>query len=214
VDDEDDVLYTPWTAVTAERLLAAASELAAAIGAHAEAIAAVRDQAGVEEVYAADERLRVVMVGYADAVGDHTDSGTLFATLDLDEPEFYPDDDERQGPAEPVVGISVLRREDYRVTDQTAVLAAGRAAYLRVWPEDSPDTAAGQVTHLGVALYEIAHADGWHTLDRAPGLEKVGSTVRVAAQDTLLGSDPDQWPADPYATDGEPLFTQHDILVE
>lgn len=216
VTDDD---FEPWTPDGAARLRTAAAELAAAITAHAAAVTAVTDDAGESEVFAAGERLLPAVLAYADAQFEYTGYGFPFDVLqdyaeedEIDDEPAEVDDDAVE--AEPPVGISVLQRHDYRVTDQAAVLSAGRAAYLRVWPADDEAAAAADVTHLGRALYQVAHADGWHALDRVPGLRPVGGCVRVVDREETLGPDPDEWPEDPFHDGGELLYEQSDLFVD
>lgn len=89
---------------------------------------------------------------------------------------------------------------------------AGRRAYLRVWPDDDDVAAAADVSHLGRALYQLAHADGWHSLDQVEGLRPTGGAVAVLQQDELLGPDPDKWPDELFDDDAELLFSQHDVF--
>jgi hypothetical protein len=67
------------------------------------------------------------------------------------------------------------------------------------------------VTHLGRALYQIAHAHGWHGLDVVEGLRPTGGAVVVVHQDETLGPDPDEWPEDLFEGDGELLYKQEDV---
>ena len=62
-------------------------------------------------------------------------------------------------------------------------MAVGRAAYLQVWPEDGADDAAADVNHLGRAIYQIAHAEGWDALGDAPGLRPTGGLFVVVELD-------------------------------
>jgi hypothetical protein len=206
VADED---FTPWTPEGAARLRAAAAELTAAITAHAEAVTAVSKDADITEVFAASDRLLPSVLAYADAQFDYTGNGFPFGVLH----QFAEQDDEDE-PAdepEPATGISVLQRHDYQVTDEAAVLSAGRRAYLDVWPEDEA-AAAADVTHLGRALYQIAHAGGWHSLDELDGLRATGGAVVVVAQEEILGPDPDEWPEELFEGDGELLYKQEDVF--
>jgi len=177
VADED---FTPWTPEGAARLRAAAVELTAAITAHAEAVTAVKKDTDITEVFAAGDRLLPAALAYADAQFDYTGNGFPFGVLH----QFaeQDDDDEPADEPEPAAGISVLQRHDYRVTDEAAVMSAGRRAYLDAWPEDDEAAAAADVTHLGRALYQIAHASGWHNLDEVEGLRATGGVVVVVAQ--------------------------------
>ncbi|TYP86908.1 hypothetical protein BD833_108194 [Blastococcus xanthinilyticus] len=185
--------------------------MTAAITAHAEAVTAVSKDADITEVFAATDRLLPAVLAYADAQFDYTGNGFPFGVLH----QFAEQDDEDE-PAdepEPATGISVLQRHDYRVTDVAAVLSAGRRAYLDVWPEDDEAAAAVDVTHLGRALYQIAHAGGWHRLDEVEGLRATGGAVVVVAQQEILGSDPDEWPEELFEGDGgEFLCKQEDVF--
>jgi hypothetical protein len=203
----------PWTPEGVARLRSAAAELAAAITAHAEAVTTVTNNAGITEVFAAGDRLLPAVLAYADAQFDYTGNGFPFGVLH----DFAEDDDEVDDAAgeekpEPSAGISVLQRHDYQVIDEAAVMSAGRAAYLRVWPKDDEAAAAADVTHVGRALYQIAHADGWHSLARVEGLRPTGGCVRIVDREGTLGPDPDEWPEDLFEDDGELLYEQADVF--
>lgn len=211
-----DEEFQPWTPEGAARLRTAAAELAAAVTAHAEAVTAVTNNAGITEVFAASDRLLPAVLAYADAQFDYAGNGFPFGVLhdyaEDDEEDDGADDGADEEDVEPSVGISVLQRHDYRVTDEAAVMSAGRAAYLRVWPEDDEAAAAADVTHLGRALYQIAHADGWNSLDRLEGLRPTGGSVRVVDREETLGPDPDEWPEDLFDDDSELLYEQADVF--
>jgi hypothetical protein len=205
-DDDDD--FTPWTAQGADRLRAAAAELAAAVVAHADAVATVTSHARIQEVYAASEGLLPAVLAYADAQFDYSGAGFPFGVLH----QFADDDEDDDEREEPAAGVTVLQRRDYRVTDEAAVMDAGRRAYLRVWPDDDDAAAAADVTHLGRALYQLAHADGWHGLDQVEGLRTTGGAVVVLRQDKLLGPDPDEWPEELFDDDAQVLYSQDDVF--
>lgn len=202
--------FTPWTGEGAARLRAAAAELTAAIHAHAEAVTAAKKDAEIIEVFTATDRLLPAVLAYADAQFDYTGNGFPFGVLH----QFAEQDDEDEpaGEPEPATGISVLQRHDYRVTDEAAVLSAGRRAYLDAWPEDDEAAAAADVTHLGRALYQIAHTGNWHGLDEADGLRATGGAVLVVTQEEMLGPDPDEWPEELFEGHGELLYSQEDVF--
>lgn len=203
--------FTLWTPDGATRLREAADALAEAIRAHASTVTAVSGEEGTPEVMAAGSRLLPALLAYADAEFDYT--GTSFPLGSLYE---FDDDDDDEADETPARGVSVLRRSDYAVADEEAVMEAGRQAYLRVWPEDGAEAAAADVTHLGRALYQIAHADGWDALDEVEGLRPTGGVVLVQPSDELLGADPDQWPEDALFDYDDDLliYRQDDIIVE
>lgn len=203
--------FTPWTPEGAARLRAAASELTAAIAAHAEAVAAVEREADMSAVFAANERLLPAALAYADAQFDYTGNGGPFGFLyNLEDEE----EDEEEDSEVLTTGISVLERQDYLVRDEAAVMAAGRRAYLRVYPDDDEAAAASDVTDLGRALYQIAHADGWSSLRDVEGLRPTGGCVRVLRQDDTLGPDPEEWPEELFDDElGEHLYEQRDVFL-
>jgi hypothetical protein len=207
-DDDDD--FTPWTPQGAARLRAAAAELAVAVLAHADAVATVTSGSDVQEVFVASEELLPAVLAYADAQSDYTGTGFPFGVLHQFADDENHDDDE--GEEFPTAGVTVLQRRDYRVTNEAAVMDAGRRAYLCLWPDDNDAAAAADVTHLGRALYQLAHADGWHSLDQIDGLRVTGGAVVVFQQDALLGPDPDEWPKELFDDDAELLYSQYDVF--
>jgi hypothetical protein len=71
------------------------------------------------------------------------------------------------------------------------------------------------VTHLGRALYQLAHADGWNSLDQQDGLLPTGGSVTIISQENLLGPEPDQWPANLFDHDpGELLYEQRGVFPD
>lgn len=193
---------------------AVAADLAAAIAAQAEAVTTVTGETGVQDVFAASERLLPAVLAYADAQFDYTGTAFPFGVLHEyaeREDEEEEDEDDRTGD-QPTRGVSVLQRRDYRVTDEAAVIAAGRRAYLRIWPADEGAAAAADVTHLGRALYQVAHADGWHSLDQVDGLRPKAGRVVVVQHEDLLGPDPEEWPDGLFPDDAELLFEQRDVF--
>jgi hypothetical protein len=210
--DDDD--WNPWTTEAADRLTNAAEKLADAIRIHAEAVTSAKRRRDLSIVFAADDALLTVVLAHADAHFEYTSSGSLFGVLH----RLYDDDDEEAGEDEettaaerPTSGILILRRHDFAVTDEDGILAAGRAAYLSVWPDGSDEDAIADVTHLGRALYQIGHADGWDSLERLDGLRPLAGVTRVIDQDDLLADDPDEWPSELFATEGEVISEQSDV---
>lgn len=208
--DEDD--HNPWTPEGARRLATAAEQLGVAIKAHAEAVASAKGQRDISKVFSAGDALLPAALAYVDAQFDYTGTGFPLGVLhQFAEDEHDDDEEDELAEDRPTSGVSVLRRHDFGITDEPTVMAAGRAAYLRVWPDDSEEDAAADVTHLGRALYQIAHARGWDSLDRVDGLRPLGGVTRVIDQEELLGADPDDWPPNIFATEGEVMFEQSDI---
>lgn len=179
--------------------------LVAALRVHAEIM---ERKALPEEAMPAINAVREAALAYVEAVMELTGWGNLFADLYEDDEDDEPDVDLDA----PTTGITVLRRHDYAVTDEQAVMQAGVRAYKVVWPEDSDEAAAADVNHLGRALYQIAHAHGWDSLVDVEGLRPIGGTTLVHRQEELLSPDPDEWPEDAFITEGDDLFEQRDIF--
>src|SRR5262249_10784313 len=104
-------------------------------------------------------------------------------SLDLG-PDAHDDDDEDLD-EEPEGGqiLSVLGRWDFRITDKDAVLAAGRAAYLRAWPDDTQEDAEIRVQQVADAAAELDHADGFTGLDNVAGLELHRNVIGFVVHD-------------------------------
>lgn len=177
-----------WTPAGADRLQASAAELIAAVSEHANAVSAAQGEADMPLVWAASDRLLEVAVAYAWAQTEYTGTGFPFSVL----MPYLDDEDQDEEEVDPAVspsGISVISRRDYEVVDPDAVLRAGREAYLRLWPDDGEAAAAADVNHLGRAIYQLAHADGWESLRRVDGLSAVaGRTVVHRREDLLEGN--------------------------
>jgi len=208
VSDDD---LTQWTPDGAARLRAAAAELAAAVTAHADAVTAVTGDDGMPEVFAASDRLLPAVLAYADAQFDLTGNDFPFGVLHSyeDDEADEADDDAGAGDDGPAgsgtTEVSVLQRHDLRVTDEAAVLAAGRRAYLRTTPGGGEGDGG---TDLGRALSQLAAADGWNSLGDVPGLRPTGRSVLVVGRELDPGADPD----DDADEGGELLYSQQDVF--
>lgn len=66
--------------------------------------------------------------------------------------------------------LSVLGRWDFRITDASALVEAGRSAYLAAWPDDTRADAEVRVDDPESASSEIMHGDDVAALNEAPGL--------------------------------------------
>lgn len=208
--------FTPWTAEGAQRLASAGKRLADAIATHSEAVASARGRRDLRMLFSAGEALLSALLAYADAQFDYTGAtfplGVLHQLADEgDDKDDDEDGDDERAETRPASGISILRRHDFGVVDEAAVLAAGRAAYLRVWPDDHAEDAAADVADLGRALYQVAHADGWDSLGRVEGLRPLGGLTHVVDQRELLSADPEDSPRDAFITDGEVIYQHADV---
>lgn len=127
-----------------------------------------------------------------------------------DEDEEYEDADEdvedaedtaeetTEDNGEPDLKLTVLHRADFVVTDEQAVIQAGKDAYHDTWePDDEPV----DVADLGEALQQLRNAGGIEALAETPGLASAGATTWILEATELLDEhDPDEWHT-PFATD-------------
>ncbi|HTL40575.1 MAG TPA: hypothetical protein VL294_03805 [Pseudolysinimonas sp.] len=207
--EDDD--FTPWTSAGADRLRAEARSAAAALIEHAETVAALGEHDFVELV-AAGGRLMPFLLALSDAQFAYTGNGGPLGPLRA----WNRNEDEDEG-GEPWHGtaLSVLQRTDYRVIDESAVIQAGRAAYREAWPDDTADDAVADVTGIGRALYQIAHASGsWSSIDDVAGIEIAGRAILAVSTDELLGSNVDDWPEDLFDHDvTRVMYRQDDVYL-
>lgn len=210
-DDDDD--FNPFTPETAAQVRSAGEALAAAIRQHAEHVASAAKHSDVGGIFKAGDDLLTAVMGYADAQFEHTGTAyPLGALHDLvGDEEDEDEDEEDQAFVAPASDVTVLRRADFGVEDEDAVMRAGRAAYREVWPDDDEEDAAADVTHLGSALYQIAHARGRDALNDVEGLVPTGAATAVLRQDSLLAGDSDDWPDNLFDQDGDVIYRQDDI---
>ena len=210
-DDAPD--FAPWTKAGAERLLKAADDLKDAISAHAEALSGMTGT-NDEVLFGATERLIPAVLAYADAQGEFTGYWFPFGVIHqyMESEEEETDGEKDPTTEEHSLALSVVQRRDYLVTNAEAVLDAGRQAYLRVWPDDTGAAAAADVTHLGRALYQLAHADGWDNLHRTNGLSPVAGVIAVVKPEEPLGPDPDDWVDEVVEEGVEVIYSQADIF--
>ena len=173
-DDTDE--DTQWTAAARTAFNTAGVDLLAAISAHINFFSSAELGTSWTEKDDLNEVVRGAAASYANAQFDLTgNSGPFGGLQEWDDEE---DDDDDQEP-QPTSFVSVLQRADYGVLDEESVLDAGRLKFLENRPGESEDNAQSQVSHLGAALYELAHADGWDSLEKTPGLTPMGSIIQV-----------------------------------
>jgi hypothetical protein len=200
--DENDTL---WTDEARESFRTAAANLVEAIRQHSAALLELTGtDADTEAIAEAGEHLETAASAYADAQYEFT--GTV-PPLGLDEEdEYYYDSDddldaepELEEAGEPGLKLTVLHRADFVVTDELAVIQAGKEAYHESWdPEDDEEPV--DVTDLSEALQQLQQAGGIEALADAPGLTSAGATTWVLeATEVLDEREPDEWTESPFA---------------
>ncbi|MPZ83505.1 MAG: hypothetical protein GEV28_25170 [Actinophytocola sp.] len=224
--DEDD---TQWTDEARESFRTAAANLVEATRQHSAALLEMTGtDADAEAIAEVGEHLEAAATTYADTQFELT--GTV-PPLGLDEEDdysyddglYYEDEDltdvdldgdlDAEGDGEedveesdePAAKLTVLHRVDFVVTDELAVIQAGKEAYHDAWdgePEsDDPDAEdAIDVADLSGALQQIQQAGGIEALADTPGLASAGATTWVLeATDLLDEREPEEWPESPFA---------------
>ncbi|AWB86000.1 hypothetical protein C3E77_04815 [Mycetocola zhujimingii] len=208
-DDDRDELDL-WTPEAREQVRRTGEALLDAVREQLAALDAIGPESDLEELHRMGNRVDDAAVAFCDS--QYALSGEYFSFAEVTEShdeddEDVEDDDEDEGEPEEIPVISVLQRAEYNVVDSAAVLAAGREAYLRMWPSDSDEEARSRVDWLGAALYEIAHADGWQHLGKTPGLQPTGVITDVIAPTELidLHADVEDGPDPAFSVQGNVL---------
>ena len=165
--DEDEVLDAQWTPDAEKAYVKRAEELIEAIRTHVAAnITRTGRQKELGPYFESAETLVTVARAFENAEFNWCGS-VPFGLGVKDEPDLDDEDEEEvtEGPM-----LSVFRRWDLNILDEPAVIAAGRAAYLRAWPDDTEEDASIRVRDVEMAAAEIIHADGIDALGSTDGL--------------------------------------------
>lgn len=150
-------------------------------------------QRELPELFTANDVLRSAAVSFDDAAFDLTGTAPLGVEAYDEDDEDWDEDD---GPLD--AGgrmLTVVGRWDYRITDDEAVMAAGRQSYLAHWTDDTDDDAHVRVQDVRSAAGEIMHGDAVHRLDETPGLEQIRFATTVISHE---GDDDETFDADPF----------------
>ncbi|MGH3762437.1 hypothetical protein [Actinophytocola sp.] len=213
--DEDG---TQWTDEARESFRTAAANLVEAIRQHSAALLEMTGtDADAEAIAEAGEQLEDAATAYADKQYEFTGTvpplgldeeddysyDDLYDEDDLDEAESAADleeteaEDDLEEAGEPSAKLTVLHRVDFVVTDELAVIQAGKEAYHESYDdEDEPVDVAG----LSEALVQIQQTGGIEALADTQGLASAGATTWVLeATDLLDEREPDEWPDSPFA---------------
>ncbi|MGW0199285.1 hypothetical protein [Nonomuraea sp. NPDC003201] len=171
-DDEVHKEVTQFSDEARKRLREAAEAFAAEVLQHAETLCGMEGrQREIAEIFAMDSPLSEVARRFCDAQFDLTGISPSFDYRIEDDEE-----EEESAETESAERIAVLIRHDFLINDREALMAAGRAAYLQVWPDDVEDDAEFDVQTVSRAVYQLMHASGEDTiLDDVPGLRPTRS---------------------------------------
>lgn len=143
------------------------------------------------DISRAAEAVRLAGIAFEDDVAE---SSGWYIGLFVRQDEDDEDDNFVPEPLPEGQRLSVRTREDFIVTDEGALVEAGRTAYAQAWPEDSPGAAQQQVGTAADAIYQLLHAGGLDALARGtavPGLQNAGGETLVEPVERALQDDPD-----------------------
>lgn len=220
--DEDD---TQWTDEARESFRTAAANLVESIQRHSAALLELTGtDADAEAIAEAGEHLEAAATAYADQQYEFTGTvpplgldeedeysydDELYDDLDpadaADEDEDFEDDEDAddeleedfEEAGEPAAKLTVLHRVDFVVTDEPAVVLAGKEAYHESYDDEDVPV---DVADLSTALQQIQQSGGIEALAGTPGLASAGATTWVLeATDLLDEREPVEWPDSPFA---------------
>lgn len=211
---DDDWESGLWTDAKRDAYLASGERAIAALRDHLALVAASASEDDEPRIDESAERVREAYIALSQAEFDYSSTLAPFALLESEDDE----DDFEDVPLDPEAEhnqISVMIRRDYAVTSEAEIVKAGREAYLKVWPDDTPDQADEDVQDLGRALYQVMHAGGVDALDETPGLQPTAGVLLTVAREQLMsGADFESIVEQPealFAVDGEILYSQSDV---
>jgi hypothetical protein len=186
---------TQWSDAARERYVRCGEDLMAALKAH---FALTIERGGRQRefgpYFSSSEALQKAAEAFNESEFDWCGSYPLSLTDGgIDESD---DADEADQQAGPELVLSGLFRSDYTVTDEAAVIGAGRDAYRRLWPSDTHEDAVLAVPDVVRAAAEIVHAGEWSGLENAPGLERRAEWQTFVCHDGKFDGSDDE---DPFA---------------
>ena len=161
-------------------------------------------------MFEAGDRLQAAVELFNDRAFDHTGALPLaLRTIDEAEAEAYGADHEAARVAAGRV-VSVVSRWDLEIQDPAAVLAAGRAAHMRMYEDEVDDDALVGVDGIGRALYSLAHDAGeiWLQLDDVELVAGARLFVLPAGPAAPLPDDPEGLREWVRAPEGELDFSE------
>lgn len=153
----DDAGPEQYSDQSREALRQRADELIEGLRSHTEALLALRGgSAELPGLFDRQDELETLVRSWNDAVLDHTGTTALV----LDDPD---DEDDGEDEPEQVLEtdvISIVSRIDLSLDDPDELLREGRAAYSRLWPDETEEDIAVAVPDAGQALYALTHESG------------------------------------------------------
>lgn len=199
-----------FSAASAEALRESAARLAQLIQRYAEATASMSGEtAELEEVFALNAQISALAAELNDRAFDHT--GTLPLPLDLQHGEPEHDHDvEDEETVEATGFLSAVSRWDLAITDEDALLEAGRAAYRQATGATEAE-ASVEVSDASDAVRAILESRGepWFEI---PGVAAMGGLRLLIEPDDVPGElfdgDPEHAAQAVLPPDGQLLVTE------
>lgn len=184
-----------WSDAARQRYVRCADDLIAALKAH---VALTIERSGRQRelgpYFSSSGALEKAAEAFNESEFDWCGSSPLgLMDEDLD---AFDDENEVDEDAGPQSVLSGLFRSDFTVTDEAAVIGAGRDAYRSLWPSDTDEDAVLAVPDIMRAAAEIVHAAGPSGLESLPGLEPRADWWTFVCHDGQSDASDDE---DPFA---------------
>lgn len=185
-------------------------ELIEGLRAHAEVLLGLRGgTAERDDLFTENEALGKLLGAWDDAVLDHTGTAVPTGGYEDDDEDDLEHDDEDDVPVDV---LTVASRVDLGVRDLDELLAAGRAAHLRLWAKETEADAAVAVADVQQAVYALLHEGGelWSDL---PGTGMLAATRLYIAPEDYEVPDDEEFSAEAIVEqvsvpDGTVLFSE------
>lgn len=215
-DDSDDLddWEPEFSAKSAAAVRIVAQDVLDAFKQHVEVVCAAQNELAEPTIDASAEILREALDRFVDAQSDHCGEwAPFYDAFEEDDEDEDDEDEEDDAVAGDVTGISRLARWDFEVTDEAAVLQAGRAAWLETYPDTTADDLAKQEDNVGLALYNISHLRGQDAIFDTPGIRARWGFIATHQQPDLGPLDDDDL-EDAFGVETPPLFSEGYIYTE
>ena len=193
VEDEDsiDTQWTSGASAAYERRAAAFLEL---LQRHVtQTLSREGRQVEFRQYFASQAELRKAAIAFDNAEFDWCGSTPLGISAFEDLEENEGDEEDEVAAASDGV-LTAVGRWDFYITDTDAVVAAGRAAYASLWPDDTLEDARERVQNPASAAGEIVHAGGWSALNSTSGLLLERDFTQFITHDRLLDDELEENP--------------------
>lgn len=169
--NEDDLGDTQWTDAAKVEYQQRALALIEELRRHVDStLARTGRQTELQPYFQSVDQLMTAARAFNDAEFDWCGSFPLALDDEEDDDDNSWQDEEPEDALEEQPILTVLGRWDFRVTDAAAAIVAGRAAYLRMWSDDTDEDASIRVREVKDAAAELMHEDGLAGLESADGL--------------------------------------------